>query len=83
MARPFTPPPLPLNGPAIKRRTFFCGFPKYKGFVIEPDIPQHFPQSAETGRISTSVKRDNINIRTTVRFIKPYLNPVNKCTGLR
>jgi len=34
MARPLTPPP--LNGPAIKRRTFFCGFPKkiFKNYMI-------------------------------------------------
>ena len=30
-------PPSPLNGPAIKRKTFFCGFPKgrsEKGFFL-------------------------------------------------
>ena len=38
------PPPPPLNGPAIKRRTFFCGFPKRSTnigtYVNNLNIPQ-------------------------------------------
>ena len=35
MARPFTPPPS-LNGPAIKSKTLFCGFPLLNlNFTVE------------------------------------------------
>ena len=36
MAPPFTPPP--LNGPAIMRRIFFCGFPKINFKIIFPVV---------------------------------------------
>ena len=39
MARP-SPPPPPLNGPAIKRRTFLCGFPYFMVKVIYTYVPE-------------------------------------------
>ena len=53
-----------LNGPAIKRRTFFCGFPKFLPFLVFNSDPViHVIKILFSGIIfSSEIEKKNINM---------------------
>ena len=56
--QPFTPPP-PLNGPAIKKGTFFCGFPyaQHKNNVLKLGLKISFITYISEGLFLSGVLR--------------------------